>query len=108
MKKFLSLFLSIVMCLSLVSLAGCGGEDEQLGTYTEDEVIGEVVEGGNNENKNEGTESSGGTTTNKVDATETAYFVIFDGSKIAAASSISCGKKLIFSISSFSSSEFNL
>ena len=74
MKRYLSLFLSIIMCFSLVSLAGCGGEDEQLGTYTEEEVIGEVVEGGNEDNKGDDNTTSGGTTTNKADATEQAYF----------------------------------
>ena len=57
MKKFLSLFLAIVMCLSLFSLAGCGGKDDNLGTYTEDEVIGEVIENGNNNNGNGGGEN---------------------------------------------------
>ena len=74
MKRYLSLFLSIIMCFSLVSLAGCGGEDEQLGTYTEEEVIGEVVKGENKENKDDDNTSSGSTTTNKADATEQAYF----------------------------------
>lgn len=80
MKKTISILLAIVMCLSLVSLSGCG-EEEVLSTYTEDDVVGEeIIQNDKGESTEQGTESknkSSGTSskkTKKADASEIAFF----------------------------------
>lgn len=77
MKKFISLLLTGMICFSL---AACGGSGEQLGTYSEDEIIGDVVESQNTDNssdKSVANSSKGGSSgipKGKADTSEQAYF----------------------------------
>ena len=81
MKKVISVLLVFVMCVSLLSLAGCG-EKETLSTYTEDEIVGDeisndVTDTESKEKKSNKTESSTkkSTVTNKkASASEIAFF----------------------------------
>ena len=75
MKRIISLCLSVILCFSLVSLAGCGGSsNNNLGTYTEDEIVGSVVENfENNTDKGNGNDN-GGAGAVGGDATEQAFF----------------------------------
>lgn len=74
MKKIISLLLSVIMCFSLVSLAGCGGDDSDLGTFTDEEVIGDVIENNGGNNGGNGGNGGSGVDINQVDKNEVAFF----------------------------------